>query len=343
MDITTGLDTGDLDVVLADGRPPIGTVRGVVTGPAVADWLTEHRPVIRAVLDLHGSLLIRGLPLNTLDDFAAARGAVIDEEFAYREKATPRSAYGQGLFSSTDMPPAHDIRLHNENSYTLSFAGILLFGCLAAPATGGATPVADSREVLAALPPELAEKFATLGYMLYRNYHPHLGLPWTTALGVESREDAERFCRENVIAWRWLADDRLLTGQRRPAVITHPRTGDRLWFNHIAFWNEFTLDPDMREVLVSSYGPDGLPFNTAYGDGTPIGRDEADALNDAYRTALRREAWRPGDLMIVDNLLSSHGRDAYHGDRRIVVAMGEPVRVADCRPGSPVEPGPLPV
>lgn len=42
--------------------------------------------------------------------------------------------------------------MHNENSYTLTFPGLLMFACLVAPAEGGATPVADCRRVLAELP-----------------------------------------------------------------------------------------------------------------------------------------------------------------------------------------------
>jgi hypothetical protein len=95
-------------------------------------------------------------------------------------------------------------------------------------------------------------------------------------------------------------------------------------------------------VLVSSYGPAGLPFNTTYGDGSAIGADEIAEINEVYDAVQRSEPWRTGDLLLVDNILSSHGRQAYTGDRRIVVAMGEPLRVRDCAPSTAPRPGPLP-
>lgn len=333
---------GDLDLVVEAGRPVIAMAPRLRGRDAAAGWLAEHRPAIRAALNLAGSLLVRGLPIGGVEDFAAVRDALIDEPFGYREKATPRSDLGSGVYSSTDLPAAQEIRLHNENSYTLSFAGVLLLACLTPAAEGGATPVADTREVLAHIPAELVARFREVGYTLYRNYHPHLGLPWSTAFGAGARAEVEDFCLANAIAWRWLDDARLVTSQRRSALIRHPSTADELWFNHVAFWNEFSLDDDVREVLRSSYGPDGLPFNTGYGDGTPLTPADADALNAAYQAALRREPWRAGDLLVLDNLLSCHGRDAFSGDRRVVVAMGQPVRIEECSPSSAVEPGPLP-
>ena len=34
----------------------------------------------------------------------------------------------------------------------------------------------------------------------------------------------------------------------------HPLTGQRCWFNQIAFLNEWTIDPEVREYLVDVYG-----------------------------------------------------------------------------------------
>jgi alpha-ketoglutarate-dependent taurine dioxygenase len=306
--------------------PPLNTM------DRACDWLTEVRPDLRGALNEHGALFIRGLPIRSADDFARARDVLVEQRAAYQEKATPRSDFGDGVFSSTDLPPAQAIRLHNENSYTLTFPGVLLFCCLTAPPTGGATPVADCREVLRHIPPELVERFRTRGWALIRNYSEHISLDWRTALGADSVEEVSRYCDEHRIAWEWGPDESLRTTQRRAAIIHHPVTGEGTWFNHAAFWNEWSLDPAIRDVLVSEFGAGNLPFNTAFGDGEPLTEAEVEALNAAYAKATRRESWQVGDLMIVDNILAAHGRDPFRGDRKIVVAMGEPVAVEDCRP-----------
>ncbi|WP_103535333.1 TauD/TfdA family dioxygenase [Streptomyces sp. SM11] len=318
------------------GAPLTVVIDGVRTMDAAGAWVREHHAELREALTRHGSLYLRGLPIVSAGDFATVRDELFAARAKYQEKATPRSDFGDDVFSSTDLPPAQAIRMHNENSYTLSFPGLLLFCCLTAPEEGGATPVADVRKVLAELPPELVERFREHGWALTRNYAEHISLDWRTAFATGSRADVERYCADNGIGWEWGEDDTLRTRQVRSALVRHPGTGEEVWFNHVAFWSEWSLDPDIRDVLVGEFGRDGLPFNTAPGDGSPLTADTVAALDAAYEKATVRRSWQRGDLLLVDNILTAHGRDPFHGDRKIVVAMGEPVALADCRPTVPV-------
>ncbi|GAA3601406.1 TauD/TfdA family dioxygenase [Kineosporia mesophila] len=299
-------------------------------------WLASAAPALRSGLDEHGSLYLRGLPVATTQDFARVRDVLLHERAQYQEKATPRSSFGNDVFSSTDLPAAQPIRLHNENSYTMNFPGILLFCALVPPAVGGATPVADCRAVLRNLPEDLAGRFRAQGWRLNRTYNENISLNWETAFSTSSRQEVERYCASNHISWVWREDGTLSTSQQRSAVITHPRTGEESWFNHVAFWNEHALDPDVHEVLVDEFGPSGLPFNTTFGDGTPLSAADFAALDAAYRAAFTRETWQLGDILVVDNILAAHGREPFEGERRIAVAMGEPTDLADCRPARPI-------
>ncbi|MEU3457519.1 TauD/TfdA family dioxygenase [Micromonospora sp. NPDC006766] len=307
---------------------------------AARSWLEDAHDEVRAALDAHGVLFLRGLPLRGVEDFAVIRDAVVSSRAPYQEKATPRSDFGDDVFSSTDLPPAQRIRQHNENSYTITFPGTLMFACLIAPEWGGATPTADCRRVLEFIPDDLARRFREHGWILRRNYSEHLSLPWRTSFGTDSAEEIERYCAANLIGCEWGQDGTLHTTQLRPAVLHHPRTSEAVWFNHVAFWNRYSLDESIREVLESDLGEDGLPFATMLGDGTTLTRDEVDAINAAYDKATVRESWQPGDLMIVDNILASHGREAFQGDRRILVAMGDAVEITACRPTVAAATGP---
>jgi hypothetical protein len=174
-----------------------------------------------------------------------------------------------------------------------------------------------------------------LGWRLERTYSDYISLGWRTTFGTGDPAEVERYCRESLVGYRWHADGVLSTAQLRPGVITHPTTGEQVWFNHLAFWNEWSLDEELRRTLLDEFGEHGLPFNTALGDGTSLTQDELHVLQDAYDAATLRRTWEAGDLLLVDNVLMAHGRDAFRGDRRIVVAMGEPVELAACRPTVP--------
>jgi alpha-ketoglutarate-dependent taurine dioxygenase len=321
-----------LPVDTAPGKPPVVRTAGLDGISAATDWLAAHKQEIRAELLRHGHLLIRHLPLTDAESFAALRDVLVDERAAYKEKATPRSDYGSDVYSSTDLPAVQPIHLHNENSYTLDFPGLLVFGCVDAPQEGGATTVADVREVLRTLPDDLVAKFRTRGWLLTRNYYREAGLPWTTSFATDSRDEAEAYCAGQLIGCAWTGEDGLRTVQRRAAVVTHPVTGEEVWFNHAAFWSRWSLEEEVREVLEMTFGQDGIPFDTAYGDGTALSEGEIRTINAAYDAATRRERWQPGDLMLVDNILSAHGRDAFRGQRKILVAMGEPVLLSACAP-----------
>lgn len=307
-------------------RPGLDTLAGL------REWLQASRHPLRCLLHELGAVVLAGLPVRSPQDFAHVRDALISERAAYKEKATPRSDFGDDVYSSTDFPAAQAIRPHNENSYTLTFPGLLMFCCLTAPDDGGATPVTDVRAVLRALPPSLTQRFRDQGWSLVRNYADYFGLQWTTAFGATDRQDVADYCAANLIAHEWLEDGVLRTAQRRSALITHPVTGDEVWFNHLVFWSEWSLPPAMREVMVAEFGSGGLPFSTAFGDGEPVAQRDIEIIDAAYRDATVRRPWQSGDVMLIDNLLSAHGREPFRGDRQVMVAMGEPVSLADCRP-----------
>ena len=115
-------------------------------------------------------------------------------------------------------------------------------------------------------------------------------------------------------------------------MVVHPVTGQRCWFNQIAFLSEHTMDPEVREYLVDVYGEDGLPFTTRFGDGDPVGADVVQLLNETYEAHASRVSWQAGDLLLVDNIRTAHSREPYEGPRDVLAALSDPVHLADCSP-----------
>ncbi|MFE4330881.1 TauD/TfdA family dioxygenase [Streptomyces sp. NPDC056831] len=317
------------DVELEPGKPPL--LRAGATGDALS-WAAEHRDALRAVVAEYGSVLVRGLGLRDAAEAGAVFSKLATGLMTEKEVFAPRRIYSDGVYSSSKWPPNQPMCMHHELSYTLEFPGLMMFACLSAPTDGGATAVADSPTVLDALPAELTERFEREGWLLNRSYNEEIGASIADAFGTEDRGAVENYCRANAITFEWQPDGGLRTRQRRSAVVRHPASGRRCWFNQIAFLNEWTMAPEVREYLVDVYGADGLPFNTRFGNGDPIGEDVVQLLNSVYEANTAREPWQAGDLMLVDNIRTAHSREPFEGPREVLVAMADPVHLADCSP-----------
>jgi hypothetical protein len=326
--MTSSSPTSLLKVDLEPGRPPMLLARAA--GDA-ARWAAEHKNALRAFVAEHGALLVRGLGLND----AAGTGAVfrqLGSLMTETETFAPRRRFAPGVYSSSKWPPNQPMCMHHELSYALEVPSLMLFACLVAPGSGGATPVADSPTVLQALPTALVERFERVGWLLIRNYNDDIGASFAEAFGTGDRSAVERYCRANAITFEWRPDGGLRTWQRRSAVVSHPLTGRRCWFNQIAFLSEWTLAPEVRDYLVDEYGEDGLPFNTRFGNGDPIGADVVQVINEVYEAQTVRERWQAGDLLLVDNVRTAHAREPFEGPREVVVAMADPLRVTEHPP-----------
>src|SRR6266700_7724138 len=277
-----------LNVDVRPGKPPILLVEATGDAPC---WVAEHRDALRAAVVEHGSLLVRGLRLRDAAETEAVfrrLGSLMTEKEAF----APRRSYSHGVYSSSTWPPNQPMCMHHELSYVLEFPCLMLFACLIAPTDGGATPVADSPTVLRALPTELIKRFEKVGWLLVRNYNNDIGASVADAFGTDDRRAVEDYCRANAITFEWQPDGALRTWQRRSGIVHHPLTGRRCWFNQIAFLNEWTIDPEVREYLVDIYGEDKLPFNTRFGNGDAIGVDVVQLINQAYEANAARERWQ---------------------------------------------------
>ncbi|KOT88735.1 SyrP [Streptomyces sp. NRRL F-5755] len=317
---------------LAPGKPPVLHVDEAVPAADLGDWAAERGPALEAALLRHGAVLVRGLGVRDAAALGRLAGPVTGPAVPEREAFARRRPLGGPVSSSLEWPPDQPMCMHHELSYALEFPRLLAIGCFTPPATGGVTGLADARRVLADLPAPIVERFTAQGWQLTRSYNSVVGLGWTEAFGTEDRAEAEAYCTANGIDFTWQPDGSLRTRQRRSAVISHPLTGERVWFNQIAFLSEWTMEPAIRDYLVRQLGQDALAFNTRYGDGTPLEPETVATVNEVYEAATLREPWQAGDVLLVDNIRMAHSREPFTGPREVGMVLGTPVRLADCSP-----------
>jgi alpha-ketoglutarate-dependent taurine dioxygenase len=305
---------------------PGQTLPVVIHAPAEPEplaWMREHRPAFELLLDRYGAILFRGFPVDRVETFHRFTVAIAGELLEYKERSSPRHEEGDRVYTSTDYPADQPIFLHNEHSYAVRFPRKLFFCCLTPANKGGQTPLADVRRVLARIDPQIRQRFAEKKWMLVRNFGSGFGLPWTTTFQTSDRAQVEAYCSRNGIDCTWKPDGGLCTRQVRPAIFEHPRTKERVWFNHATFFHISTLPANISRMLLSGFGDDELPNNTFYGDGSAIEPETMEALRVAHEAETVLFDWECGDVLFVDNMLVAHGRTSYTGSRRVLVAMAD--------------------
>lgn len=306
-----------------DGKTLPLVVQASVPGIDLSEWAAHNLDFIERNLLLQGGLLFRGFDVSDHHDFDHFLTAIKLPRMHYMEGATPRTELKEKVYTSTEYPSDQTIALHNELNYVVTWPMKIFFFCVQAAASGGETPIADVRKVYQRLDPRIRERFKEKGWTLVRNFGEHMSLPWQTAFRLSEKSELEAYCRRSRIECEWKGD-RLRTRQTRPAVRQHPRTGEWVWFNHVAFWHVSSLDPAVRQMFLNEFEQDDLPYNTYYGDGSHIDDSIVEEIREAYRQETASFLWQEGDLMMLDNMLVAHGRYPFTGERKILAAMGEP-------------------
>ncbi len=312
----------------ADGTLPL-VVKPAVEGVRLIDWAAHHRDFIETWCRRSGAVLLRNFQMNSADEFEQLIRAISGEVMEYRERSSPRSSVIGNVYTSTDYPAEQDIFPHNEHSYAKTLPMKLYFGCLIPAEQGGGTPIADTRKIFRSISPEIRERFLEKKWMYVRNFGNGFGLPWQTVFQTTEKDEVERYCRQAGIDCEWRDGDRLRTRQVRPAVVEHPRTGEKVWFNHVAFFHISTLLPAIRNALLAEFKVEDLPNNTYYGDGSEIEAPVMDELRAAYLENSKAFEWERGDVIILDNMLTAHGRWSFRGERKIIFGMAEPYERTD--------------
>jgi alpha-ketoglutarate-dependent taurine dioxygenase len=284
-------------------------------------WVSDHRRELIEQAADHGAILFRGFGLKSAQDFDRFIAAFELGNFPYeqslsnavRVNKTPR------VFTANEAPPTVTIFLHHEMAQTPIYPSRLFFFCEEAAETGGATPICRSDvlwERLARQRPDFARDCESKG-LRYTNVMPAandadsgMGRSWQGTLRAETREAAEKRLRGLEYSWDWLADGSLrATTPVLPAVRKLPN-GRMSFFNQLIAaamgWKDTRNDPAK---------------SITFGDGAPLDR-QAVALATQLGDELSFDIpWARGDVALVDNYVTMHGRRTFFGNRKVLASL----------------------
>lgn len=301
------------------------------TGPRgdAREWIRSNGDRLTSTLQTCGAVLIRGPRLSDrrLKEIVADLSS---DPLTSVDRSTPRTDLGGGLFTDTECPAGLDVPMHNEQACQREWPLRLLFYCdQPADGGGGQTPLANTVNVTRRIAPDIRKRFAEKQIAYVRNFRAGVDLPWQTVFQTTSKADVESHCRAHDISFEWRSDETLRTRQVCQAFAKHPRNGIVVWFNQAHLFHPSALDPRTRAGLRETLREDEFPRQVTYGDGSPIADGDLQNIREAFAYETVIFQWRAGDLLLVDNMLISHGRKAYKGQRRVLVAMFDRFSAAD--------------
>lgn len=317
-----------VETSLIDGNPMPLVITPTVDGVDLAEWTTTNREQVDAYFDKHGAILFRGFALEGAEAFERVASSIASDLFAEYGDLPPEGTSDR-VYHSTPYPPDKTILFHNESSHLPTWPMRQFFYCITPAQEQGETPLLDCRLVAQRLDPAILAEFEEKGLMYVRNFSPGIDVAWQDFFKTDDRAEIERTCAEEGMSCEWKDGDSLRITQRSPAVVHHPRTGEKLFFNQVQLHHVYCLDPETRESLRLLFAEEDMPRNVYFGDGSIISDDVMARISELYEELCVEGPWDKGDLIAVDNMITAHARRPFVGPRKILVCMGEMVRAAD--------------
>src|SRR4051812_2636856 len=301
------------------------------------EHLQGHRAALHQKLAQHGGLLFRGFGLAGAEDFARAVAALATgPSVNYIGGDSPRTKVAGAVYTSTEAPATIKISLHNELSFVRSHPKHIFFFCERAPAERGETILGDARRVYRALDPGVRDRFMQKQIRYASCYYGRSWVmdlvnslqpshkSWRAVFETDDRSQVEALCREHDFAFEWHGDNWIRISQTRPAAKTHPETGEWVWFSqpHLYDFNPRLLGTWRWVGAKLFYARKHTRLHeVAYADGSEIPRADLYHLMDTLDESTVAFPWQQGDVLVLDNVLSMHGRAPFTGARRILAAM----------------------
>lgn len=309
---------------------------------SLIDWAKGNQAKIAAAIKEWGAVVFRGFDL-TFEQFKPALEAVTAGSLRFYKGDSPRGKLAEKIYKSTAVADAHLIPLHQEEVGCPhdNLPKYIAFFCDTPPAPGtGRTLVGDARaitkKIQASMPQfwkELQKKKLT--YTSRFLPEDHWRTKWIRWLnpshptikarfGTEDKQSVEEKCRLEGLECMWDGGWAVVTRKGVPATVE--RDGETLFANqiHLDRFNHRVTGGWINYFFACLllYPTERFrQYDVCFDGGAKIKRSDAAQLLDIIQQGAGGIDWEKGDMMVLDNIASMHGKTPHYGPRNIAVAL----------------------
>ena len=333
------------------------------------DDVAARKDELHALLAQQGAILFRNCGIDTVAQFHGLMSALgissCDTDHYYGE--VMRANTGQHTMEPTLVPPDFMIAPHNECAFWYALPEYIAFFCEQTDALYGQTPVIDCAKVAASFSAALREKLEqslVVNEYVYDSVEASEDLVkgqkrncWQTAYQTQDRKVVETIldARDDV-DYTWRKNGTLHLQIHSRVFARHPTTGEACFHSSRAF------DFNNSTYMLREFGRNQLPYGkylsslsttkmgqwlsdhnwvehhryawkTTLQKGPKLTDAEITEVTDtlfAHATIFR---WRAGDVLLIDNVKTAHGRLNVDARRVLHVYMSEYVDQQKLYPG----------
>ncbi|CCF46973.1 hypothetical protein CH063_00646 [Colletotrichum higginsianum] len=305
---------------------------------------TQSGDTARLVKQHGGAILIRGLPIETPDDYSKVAHA-----FGFRphvEVGRPplRTVLAPNVKTANEGPPELPIWPHSEYGWSTINPAWLTFSALKLPESGGATPITSAIYIayeLSRQRPQFLSQLRNKGVKYVYRYTPNplvsnTGTSVRGAYGQEVTDDddeatargkIEDEVRRHSDRFEWHDDGSISVTHIVPAVRIHDPTEATVFFGNVtSAWGRSRHHGATRPPFRGDDGSYHPP--PTYGDGAPIDVEDLDLLLKLAEEGAVDVEWERGDLVLLDvafacaqNYAVMHSRKPWKGTRQVLAAL----------------------
>ena len=288
---------------------------------ALLNWVEKNKVKIEDELKIHGAILFRDMGVNDDQSFDRFIRAFGWPSFTYEESLSNavRRNRTELVFTANEAPPSVSIFLHHEMAQTPIYPSKLFFYCELASQSGGSTPICRSDVLLEHLRREIPNFVSACEDkgVRYSQTMPSdndlesgQGRSWGSTLNATSQEQAETKLRKLSYQWQWRDDGSLsVITPQLPAIRTLD-DGRKVFFNQLIA--AFRGWQDARNVGEKSI---------CFGDNSPISNGDMEVVIRLSDLLTFDVPWQTGDIVLIDNFVTMHGRRPFEGQRRVLASL----------------------